>query len=311
MTEPGGWTPDEDTVERANLTRFMAWLAETGRGEFADYHQLWSKSVDDIAWFWDAVWHFFDIRATTPPDTVLASREMPGAQWFPGATLNYADRSVPARERQAPGAGCGRRGWFDGMVLGSGCGPKPRRSRTTCAGSASSRATASSDTCPTSVRRSRRSWARLVSARRGRCAIRISRSTGWSRGSGSSNRACWWPATVRCTAGSAMTAAGNSPRFARSCRRSRRRYWCPGWVTRPVKTSRRGRSARTRRTAGDHAGAVRPSAVGVVLVGHHRHAQGHRARSRRCGARTPQVPEPAPGSAVPATDSCGIRPPAG
>ena len=39
MTEPGGWTPDEDTVEHANLTRFMAWLAETGRGEFADYHR--------------------------------------------------------------------------------------------------------------------------------------------------------------------------------------------------------------------------------------------------------------------------------
>jgi acetoacetyl-CoA synthetase len=90
MTEPGGWTPDEDTVERANLTRFMAWLAETGRGEFGDYHQLQAKSVDDIAWFWDAVWHYFDIRATTPTETVLAGREMPGAQWFPGSTLNYA-----------------------------------------------------------------------------------------------------------------------------------------------------------------------------------------------------------------------------
>ena len=90
MTEPGGWIPDEETVERANVTRFMAWLAETGRGEFDDYHQLLAKSLDDIAWFWDAVWHFFDIRATTPADTVLADREMPGAQWFPGATLNYA-----------------------------------------------------------------------------------------------------------------------------------------------------------------------------------------------------------------------------
>ena len=56
----------------------------------SDYYQLRAKSLDDIAWFWDAVWHFFDIRATTPADTVLASREMPGAQWFPGATLNYA-----------------------------------------------------------------------------------------------------------------------------------------------------------------------------------------------------------------------------
>ncbi|WP_082943915.1 acetoacetate--CoA ligase [Mycobacterium sp. 1274761.0] len=90
QTEPGGWTPDDETAERANLTRFMRWLADTGRGEFADYPQLLAKSLDDIAWFWDAVWHFFDIRASTPAETVLASREMPGAQWFPGATLNYA-----------------------------------------------------------------------------------------------------------------------------------------------------------------------------------------------------------------------------
>ncbi len=89
MTEAGGWTPDKDTVENANLTRFLAWLADTGRGDFADYHQLWSESVRDVEWFWDAVWHFYGVRATTHADTVLADREMPGAQWFPGATLNY------------------------------------------------------------------------------------------------------------------------------------------------------------------------------------------------------------------------------
>jgi acetoacetyl-CoA synthetase len=89
MTDAGGWTPDQDTVEHANLTRFMAWLAETGRGEFADYHELLRRSVTDIGWFWDAVWHFFDIRATTLADTVVSGPEMPGAQWFPGATLNY------------------------------------------------------------------------------------------------------------------------------------------------------------------------------------------------------------------------------
>src|SRR3569832_1040909 len=91
MTEPGSWTPDDRTVENANLTRFMAWLAETGRGDFGgDYQRLLRKSLDDVAWFWDSVWHYFDIRATTPPQTVLASTEMPGAEWFPGATLNYA-----------------------------------------------------------------------------------------------------------------------------------------------------------------------------------------------------------------------------
>jgi acetoacetyl-CoA synthetase len=90
MTEPGGWTPDQETIDDANLTRFIGWLADTGRGDFTDYQELWSASVADVAWFWDAVWNFYDIRATAPADAVLASADMPGAQWFPGATLNYA-----------------------------------------------------------------------------------------------------------------------------------------------------------------------------------------------------------------------------
>lgn len=90
MTEPGSWIPDEDTLAQANLTRFMAWLAETGRGRYGDYHELRRKSVDDIDWFWDAIWNFFDIQAADAPRAVLGKRSMPGAQWFPGATLNYA-----------------------------------------------------------------------------------------------------------------------------------------------------------------------------------------------------------------------------
>ncbi|OBF59304.1 acetoacetate-CoA ligase [Mycobacterium sp. 852002-50816_SCH5313054-b] len=86
----GGWIPDEATLAGANLTRFMAWLAETGRGEYGDYQGLWAKSVDDIDWFWDAVWTYFDIQADSPPRAVLDERSMPGAEWFPGATLNYA-----------------------------------------------------------------------------------------------------------------------------------------------------------------------------------------------------------------------------
>lgn len=86
----GDWIPDEATLAEANLTRFMAWLAETGRGEYDDYPGLLRKSVDDIDWFWDAVWHFFDIQADSPPSAVLGNRSMPGAEWFPGATINYA-----------------------------------------------------------------------------------------------------------------------------------------------------------------------------------------------------------------------------
>lgn len=90
MTLGGNWTPDEVTLADANLTRFIAWLAETGRGEYGDYQELWTRSVEDIDWFWDAVWHFFDVRSDTPPRAVLGNREMPGAEWFPGATINYA-----------------------------------------------------------------------------------------------------------------------------------------------------------------------------------------------------------------------------
>lgn len=87
---PGSWAPDDATISGATLTRFLGWLAETGRGEFADYQELWEASVADVAWFWDAVWHFFDVRSTPLPDVVLADAAMPGAQWFPGVTLNYA-----------------------------------------------------------------------------------------------------------------------------------------------------------------------------------------------------------------------------
>ncbi|WP_055405838.1 acetyl-coenzyme A synthetase N-terminal domain-containing protein, partial [Mycobacterium sp. UM_11] len=77
MTEPGGWIPDEATLAEANLTRFIAWLGETGRGHFDDYHALRRKSVEDIEWFWDAVWKFFDIQADSPPTAVLGGRSMP------------------------------------------------------------------------------------------------------------------------------------------------------------------------------------------------------------------------------------------
>lgn len=86
----GSWTPDQDTVDNANLTRFITWLAETGRGEFADYQELWEASVRDVAWFWEAIWHYYAVRSTVTPEVVLATADMPGAQWFPKISLNYA-----------------------------------------------------------------------------------------------------------------------------------------------------------------------------------------------------------------------------
>ena len=83
------WTPSADRVASANITDFMRWLAGRGR-RFDGYGALWRWSVTDLDGFWQAVWDYCGIEASAAPERVLGSRRMPGAQWFPGARLNYA-----------------------------------------------------------------------------------------------------------------------------------------------------------------------------------------------------------------------------
>ncbi|OJY45479.1 acetoacetate--CoA ligase [Pseudonocardia sp. 73-21] len=64
------------------------------RAGYADYASLHRWSVTDLDGFWSSVAEFFDVRFTTPPTAVLGRREMPGAEWFPGATLNYAEHAL-------------------------------------------------------------------------------------------------------------------------------------------------------------------------------------------------------------------------
>lgn len=93
------WEPDGDRRERANITAFARWVRDTrgAKGVDADdYDSLWRWSVTDLDGFWAAVWDYFGVRADTPYEQVLADREMPGATWFPGATLNYAGTSSTA-----------------------------------------------------------------------------------------------------------------------------------------------------------------------------------------------------------------------
>ena len=85
------WSPSPQRVKKATLTRYARWLeARLGR-EFNDYEELWSWSVEDLDGFWASIWEFFDVEASQPYEEVLADREMPGARWFPGATLNWAE----------------------------------------------------------------------------------------------------------------------------------------------------------------------------------------------------------------------------
>ncbi|MET9709813.1 acetoacetate--CoA ligase [Nocardiopsis alba] len=103
------WEPDEERIESSNVVAFARWAArEKGVEAFGsggstavrdfDYDALWRWSVTDIDGFWASIWEFYGVRADTPYEAVLADRSMPGAEWFPGATLNYARHLFEGRD---------------------------------------------------------------------------------------------------------------------------------------------------------------------------------------------------------------------
>jgi acetoacetyl-CoA synthetase len=92
------WTPPADVLSTSRVGEFLAWLARERDLEMTTHKELWRWSVTDLDGFWSAVWEFFEVRSHAPYDTVLASREMPGARWFPGALLNYAEHALGTDE---------------------------------------------------------------------------------------------------------------------------------------------------------------------------------------------------------------------
>ncbi len=92
------WWPSAERIARATLTRYARWLAETRSLDLPDYDALWRWSVDEIEEFWASLWEFFGIEASARYERVLARREMPGAEWFPGARLSYAQHVFRGRD---------------------------------------------------------------------------------------------------------------------------------------------------------------------------------------------------------------------
>jgi acetoacetyl-CoA synthetase len=88
------WTPPEDLRQSTEVGRFMEWMRDERGHDFADYEALRRWSVADLEGFWAAVWDFFGVRAHRGYDRVLADPRMPGARWFTGAELNYAEHLV-------------------------------------------------------------------------------------------------------------------------------------------------------------------------------------------------------------------------
>ena len=88
------WTPPSDALEQSKVGAFMAWLAEHRGLRLTTHDELWQWSVDDLEGFWSAVWDYFEVISHAPYSQVLASTQMPGAEWFPGALLNYTEHAL-------------------------------------------------------------------------------------------------------------------------------------------------------------------------------------------------------------------------
>ena len=71
---------------------YQDWLAAERGLSFDSYDALWRWSITDLDAFWQSIWDFFALQSPTPHSAVLANRSMPGAQWFPGAQVNYAQQ---------------------------------------------------------------------------------------------------------------------------------------------------------------------------------------------------------------------------
>ncbi len=85
------WEPSEELKRQANTTHYMQWLEQEKGLSFHSREELWQWSVDNLEDFWASIAEYFHVKFSQPYTAVLTERKMPGAEWFPGARLNFAE----------------------------------------------------------------------------------------------------------------------------------------------------------------------------------------------------------------------------
>lgn len=106
------WAPSRQDIEASRLHHYQQWLARERGIPAGSYEALWQWSVRDLEGFWQSIWDHFGVVGEGERVPALARRTMPGAQWFPGMRLNYAENlfrqatparpAIVARTEQAP-----------------------------------------------------------------------------------------------------------------------------------------------------------------------------------------------------------------
>ena len=95
------WQPSEDRIKSTNMYRFMTGINEKYNKDFDEYGQLYQWSIENISDFWGSMWEFAEIKASKPYTQVVDDiTRMPGAKWFEGAHLNFAENLLRYRDDQ-------------------------------------------------------------------------------------------------------------------------------------------------------------------------------------------------------------------
>jgi len=95
------WEPSTELVENSRLREYMRWLAAERDFNLDTYDELWRWSVEDLEGFWSSIWEFFEVRADGSYEHALGERSMPGAEWFSGTCLNYAEHVFAGKDDDA------------------------------------------------------------------------------------------------------------------------------------------------------------------------------------------------------------------
>src|SRR5829696_5096250 len=85
------WAPPPDARAASRMGRYLDWLAARDGPRLERYDDAWRWSVEHPGAFWRSIWDHFDVGALGATSGDLVDAEMPGARWFPEATLNYAE----------------------------------------------------------------------------------------------------------------------------------------------------------------------------------------------------------------------------
>jgi acetoacetyl-CoA synthetase len=91
------WEPPSDARSRTRIGRYLDRVAASRGLDLPDHGSAWAWSVEDLEGFWSSIADEFDVMFHEPSAAVLLDAPMPGARWFPGATLNYAEHALRKR----------------------------------------------------------------------------------------------------------------------------------------------------------------------------------------------------------------------